>query len=925
MFDGLVRNGNMELEGKQGGGRDPKEILIVEQGDTKICSERGVEPGEDEARNNRKAMKYERLIVSVASCHKVFTKQLQMHPYKVTIVHRLQALDYDRRVTKLETLVLFFITIWFILSISLPIAIITQLCFSKTSTTSTGNDGSQQHHRLLALFLYTTLTILVTCILLMLASNDKLTKSVEKLPYTTGLIVTDLETFVENTHLQMNFATGVAFEKVFDRIEQDLKDVDKLLGEDFLNDLEVETNLKSTIEGLVDLKTRSAGISVRVSELAWECSLARKSTKALQEALDELSAQINSARKFCHQKDRSLCETIHPTGLSLTLNVEEIIADPMLSYFERMRHNSDFNATIEATVKTYDDVLKTVVVETGSERAAAYDCLQKHRRIVYGSLRSLEELSTFLINNLKEKSKKLIDWLDVVVEKELWRNISILGISFLIVIIWTAFLCGSPCECSVLTKTGPILSFGITLLSFTILILWFFGSITFLIGGHGQNFICNSFYDDHYDVLTKIFDENGLIYDQGFFKEILNSNETLKIENILKGCEKNQSSYTTFHLENRLDLTKIFNFKTWGDFKSVLETLTFDTNKIKFKSNDLETILKEFNQFENLKRLRSKVSLPVTHRELFTFKQQIFSVVKQIENTKTANNFEAILLKLEEIIQKEYQVVNNFRDNVLYKLTSIEILYEPLREKSKIFLSALDRIEDVLNEKGVEIIEKNVKKYKFRFEKYLNELHRFSNEQVRRKTARCRPFWDIFDFVRIQTCSNLIDSLNALSCSFFFITILFIVITPAIIHLIKKYNKIIEAEYLQRSTYRRYSTSSNPEDTVWVTPESSSSDQRYIEDRSSASIIPIPPSPPRPPSLPKLQHDSITTSTVSSTSTSEDVKKQIPKKTMTNMFAKRRLKPKQKQTLSRYDSLKQIEKTSKSPRPGQGLAPRGWL
>lgn len=59
-------------------------------------------------------------------------------------------------------------------------------------------------------------------------------------------------------------------------------------------------------------------------ELLRECNAAKGAGKLLRESLSELSRQLNLARRYCAQTDRSLCESLQSTGLDLAFTVDEV-------------------------------------------------------------------------------------------------------------------------------------------------------------------------------------------------------------------------------------------------------------------------------------------------------------------------------------------------------------------------------------------------------------------------------------------------------------------------------------------------------------------------------------------------------------------------------------------------------------------------
>ncbi|KAI4458766.1 larval/pupal cuticle protein h1c-like protein-related [Holotrichia oblita] len=238
-------------------------------------------------------------------------------------------------------------------------------------------------------------------------------------------------------------------------------------------------------------------------------------------------------------------------------------------------------------------------------------------------------------------------------------------------------------------------------------------------------------------------------------------------------------------------------------FDRTIEELT------ELKSADLETNLERYSSTASRNKfrdIRSKISFPITHKDLGTFHDQLYSATKQISNTKSAVNFEKIMIKTQEIINNELKVVENHRDSILYKLTALEILLQP-----------------------------NAKLYIFRLERHLHDLQKHVSQQIRNKIGRCKPIWDIFYYLREHICKSAVEPLNALSFSYFTSILIFLCLTPIIINLIGYY-KEISVHFPESTINGNFGHELSVRDqAVWTSPQSRSTSS------GNHNFLPLPP------------------------------------------------------------------------------------
>lgn len=157
-----------------------------------------------------------------------------------------------------------------------------------------------------------------------------------------------------------------------------------------------------------------------------------------------------------------------------------------------------------------------------------------------------------------------------------------------------------------------------------------------------------------------------------------------------------------------MDISKNFNYKNWNDLKAFLENFNFPIKNLKIYPEDLKHQLVTLSSSMSPNKFRdahSKILSPITRKDLKGFHDQLASTIKQMTNAKSIVTFEEIMRKIQEIISDELEIVEKHRDTILYELTALEILLQPLSnvvegcanalEKSRSFLE----IENVLVER----------------------------------------------------------------------------------------------------------------------------------------------------------------------------------------------------------------------------------
>ncbi|KAJ8939545.1 hypothetical protein NQ318_011329, partial [Aromia moschata] len=234
---------------------------------------------------------------------------------------------------KLEVLLVVWLMLWAVLSLCLPVAVAVSVCcssnvrrlneeFSSASTTA----AERWTGRLLGLILHLLLVLLLLPIILVLAGNEQLSRSISRSPATADIIFEDINTFVKNTHMQISFVVTSSTDITIEAIRKDLQAVDVLLGKPYQQEISSETGIDRALVGLEDLKISAAKVTALVSDLLSDCIAARTAASLLQDQLREIARQLAVAKQQCSTKDRALCYTLQYSGFDVSFSVDNVSA-----------------------------------------------------------------------------------------------------------------------------------------------------------------------------------------------------------------------------------------------------------------------------------------------------------------------------------------------------------------------------------------------------------------------------------------------------------------------------------------------------------------------------------------------------------------------------------------------------------------------
>ncbi|XP_074027716.1 prominin isoform X2 [Leptinotarsa decemlineata] len=767
---------------------------------------------------------------------------------------------------KLDIAAIVWMFVWGIASLCLPVAVFINICCSKNirrlnEEYSIGpvSNGERWTGRALGISLHVLLVLLLSPIFLILAGNEQISRSISKSPASATLIYEDINTFLRNTHMQIAFVVTSSTDIAVEEIRKDLEAVNELLGKPYQQELDAETGIEAALIELDDLRVSTAKVTSLVADLVNDCDSARIATTLLQDQLNDIARQLNMLRQQCSLQDRPLCFTLQYYGFETSFSVDNLTNDSKIQHLRHLHIDKHFNSSIEAARKTFSAIPEQISSEAERYITDMKAVLSRKRTEVYKSTHALDVLTRALSETVERGREVSSTLVQNLADWDLWRWLAVLGLASVLFIIWGLLLCGAPCGCGLTSRTIPLLLAGVSLSCLTCLFVWGVGSLSLLIAGHGQCMICDPVYDHpRYEVLGKLLDSGGILYDDGLLEEFAAGNDTVEVGDVLKNCQRNQPAYHTFHLYNTIDIERIFNYKNWSEMDNISSTFMIGECTLEILSPALQLSLQGLltDTSVNLTNHRLQASSPVTKRDLNSFADQLNTVARQLSDAPSARKFDSLAFNVRKIVQHEFHTLNQFRDGIQYKLTTLEVLLKLLNKKVDQLFANLKRIQYFLDNQGRAISERIHQRFTSRINTHLDELYSYVKNKVLNEVGKCRPLWELFHFGRFNFCKLVMDPLSGIALLSFFSILLLLTIAPVVIKLIDHYREVDDVT--PSSSHRNEFLMDD--DGVWVTPSSESPTDIQLRERTppeeqvrpttSTWISPTPPRQPSPRRIP---------------------------------------------------------------------------
>ncbi|XP_050325867.1 prominin-2 isoform X3 [Bactrocera neohumeralis] len=732
-------------------------------------------------------------------------------------------------------------------------------------------------------------TLWITFLLLALSdfcifyANSRLAANVEMTPEMVKSTVHDMEVFLKDTHLQIKHKLDNGFHVAVEKVVKDLEDVDVLLGEPIQAEISAHTGIELAYDSLATISLANAELIYRVLMLQETVGRALKISQEAAARMEELQIQLSVLQRQCTYRDRPLCDTLRIRSFE-----ENGIIDALKTLQEdqtifRMRYlgEIEFGATVKnltsevgVSRSIFSNFPQQVKHDTAYERNYTLEQLESIRHRTKANAQML----TSTINALLERLQRVWPTLEPSYEElQSWSNsywtagwVAALVIGWVLLFGLMSYCCFL-CESNV--KAGVVLLMSVLIICLGSICITIYGVLTLAIGGNTEVFLCRSMYDattatasvgvtgtagnwgnnqladvsdaPSYHLLGKLFDKPGYVYahepQTGIIGELLRpegvnrSIVNVSLATALRGCEQNQASYNVFQLDAFVNTTQIADLKQFPKVTTAIDAITVSERTMLSLTQTIQNILENMLHTSsfNLTTYRVSIGAPTPEKDLATFIDQMQRVALQIQDVATSSRMTTLGSRSKRLQASILQPLEQLQNEILYHLTALELQRDPWAKQVNQTLNHLRNVQGYLEKTAAEICSNQTRLYTERLKAYLTNSKATMSSQLGDTTAKCRPFFDIFDANRIFLCRNIVDYINALWFFIFVTLLLWSVGTPVGLNLItiqRRLNRLRRAQ--TRSAERTDSRSRRRERTT-------SSAAREPRSASSASRPPL--------------------------------------------------------------------------------------
>ncbi|VEN63167.1 unnamed protein product [Callosobruchus maculatus] len=328
------------------------------------------------------------------------------------------------KVLKMDIALISWTVVWAVLSVSIPIVLAANLCCTRDLRSRCDDNFSidsdirqDKTKRCLKILLHLLAILYLIPTVIIVAANEKMAKSLNKLPESLDVMYGDVHTFIKNTHMQISFAATSSTDIAIEEISKDLEAMNILLGVPYQQVISSDTGIDAVLFNLEDLKMSAAKISTIVADLMIDCRSAKLSGEMLQDQLTEISGQLTVARQQCATKDRALCYTLQYSGYDVTFTLENITKEEKLRDLEKVVSAESFNNTLDIPRTNFGNLPNQMLLQSSTFSSDLKDLLRKKRSEVFSSITSLDQLMRTVSESVKYSqqnttagAQKLSEW-----------------------------------------------------------------------------------------------------------------------------------------------------------------------------------------------------------------------------------------------------------------------------------------------------------------------------------------------------------------------------------------------------------------------------------------------------------------------------------------------------------------------------------
>ncbi|KAK2584074.1 hypothetical protein KPH14_006520 [Odynerus spinipes] len=672
-----------------------------------------------------------------------------------------------------------------------------------------------RHPEVLAFLLAAFVFVLGSCMVTMIVCNEAARAGVEKLPIALETALQDLDDYHLDTTTQLRKCLTRSLDVASEAILADLDNVEELLGKPVQAELAVETGLDVALDALMDLANASQELSSRAESLLKEGERARDLGTQLSRETEKIRRDLESTVRACSSQDRPLCAVIDPSGLRLTLRLEQLLRDDRI---QRLRSSIRENLT-EAGRQARGEYLYVphyIARTTLEARNQIRREISGARARIFQETRSMETSSSELSKQLKS-ARSVADYaIPYVIAFEQTRWFVALGTFLCILPIWLLLLGALRCRCgSSEDKVRPTLLCAVFTSCFISIVLWAIFVAGLALSGHTEMWLCRPLHDPEYHTLEAVLETRAF----------LGKKLSLSLKDMFEKCEKNEAAYPAFRLDRTMKLEHLTEHWMWAGLSRAKSNLKVDLKGLKILTPSLQQRLQNllYACGLNLTEHRIMIQGPILSKDPNALSDQLDSIVRQLSDRSVARNLQIIGSNMRDLTSRRVKPLMKLQDNLVYQIAVLELQLFPLQRQVNQSISHLKTIQYYIDNQGDKIAQLKGKAFTKRLSNYLDQWRTHVSSEMDTGVSKCRPLWEILEGMRLLLCNHILGPLDGFWFATLISALIMIASTPTAHILSLVYRR---SPFLKKDTSLLPTRSESPETVTmdretWQTPQES--------------------------------------------------------------------------------------------------------
>ncbi|XP_068249319.1 prominin-1-A isoform X2 [Palaemon carinicauda] len=650
-----------------------------------------------------------------------------------------------------------------------------------------GGKRKQHHHttcftcqRRSLIVSLTSLSMAVSLgIIVVLVSNERLGWAVGEARASVKDNVRDLDTFLRNTKMQLRYLVSNSLEQTVDAINEDLDDIEFLLGRPLQRELAGEAQIEVALDSLLHISSNLRGIAGRMRALEESRLQAAARAEELRGRLYDLSQDIKRFVERCTPEDADLCKSLDPQGLELEARFDSF------SFSEQLRHlsaveNHNLTETARHARLEFENIPAYVEVVTRQTREDVKRVVRNFRARVYNKVRGLDDVAFDLEVRTRDMTWRVDEAAANLQEHEIYRWYIGLAIALSLAFVWTLMTIGLMCGCCshsasqapterscISNSAGQTLITSVFFMFVFSAILWTAVVALFVVGAHAHAFICHPLYEEpNFPTLTHLIDESGMISHGPLLSNVLHKdrNVHLGIGHVLNQCREGEAAYHVFKLNHYFDIEAEINPHKTLDLREPLGRLHVNLSHVELLSPEAEDHLDSFLRSIriDMEPYRREMEKPLVRKSLPALTEQMQNIAGQLRSVSSSAELFRMVARTRNLITNTLYPLEKRKEDLTYQVATLDMEVMPLQRQINQSSGHLRTIQYFIHNHGSSLAASKAQAYTERILNYPRQYADHVRNSALHHVAPCTPVWNLYDSARGVSCNGIIEPLNAL-------------------------------------------------------------------------------------------------------------------------------------------------------------------